>query len=108
MLQADSIRCLQLEESTQSSIWRARLGHINTETMRMMMKKELDIGIPRITIDKETCPSCLCGKQTRQPFLQATSYRVSSPLVLIHGDLFGPITPATLALKWYVFVLIDY
>lgn len=73
----------------------------------MMMKEELAIGIPRITVDKETFPSCLRGKQTRQPFLQATSYHASSPLELIHGDLCGPITPATPALKRYLFVLID-
>ena len=107
MLQADTIQCLQLKTSTQSSIWHSRLGHVNTETMKMMINKELVVGIPDIKVDKETCASCLCGKQTRQPFPQATSYCASHPLELVHGDLCGPITPATLGQKRYVFVLID-
>lgn len=53
------------------------------------------------------CASRLRGKQTRKPFPQATPYRASKPLELVHADLCGPITPATPARKRYVFLLID-
>lgn len=72
-----------------------------------MLNKELVTGLPSIPIEKETCVSCLLGKQTRKLFPQATSYRASAPLELVHGDLCGPITPPTPGLKRYVFVLID-
>lgn len=72
-----------------------------------MINKELVSGIPRIVIEKETCASCLYGKQVRQVFPQATPYRASQKLELLHGDLCGPITPSTLGRNSYVFVIID-
>ena len=47
------------------------------------------------------------GKQMRQPFSQATTFRASLPLELVHGELCGPISPPTPSKKCYVFVLID-
>lgn len=106
-LQADQLQCLKISSTTNDSMWHARLGHINAETMKLMIKKELVDGIPDITISKETCVSCLLGKQTRKTFPQATSYRASQRLELIHGDICGPITPSTPSQKRYIFVLID-
>lgn len=89
------------------SIWHARLSHINKETMKLMVNKELVDGIPEIGVATDTCVSCLRGKQTRQSFPHATSFRASKPLELVHADLCGPITPSTPAHKRYVMVLID-
>ena len=94
-LQADVIECLQITSPTESSRWHARLGNINTETMRTMISKEMVIGVPDIAIVKETCVSFLLCKQTRKPFQQVTSYRETHPLELVHGDLCGPITAPT-------------
>ncbi|KAG7582944.1 Zinc finger CCHC-type superfamily [Arabidopsis suecica] len=44
---------------------------------------------------------------TRHAFPQATAYRDTKRLELIHGDLCGPITPSTSAGNMYIFVLID-
>ena len=107
-LQTENDQCLQVTTtSTESSKWHARLDHINVDTMKMMINKELVTGIPRMTINKDTCVSCLLGRQTRQPFPSETAYRATRPLKLVHGDLCGPITPATPARKKYVFVIID-
>ena len=106
-LQADAIQCFLTSVPTESSKWHARLDHVATETMKMMIHKELVVGIPRIDVERETCVSCLLGKQTRQPFPQATSFRATQPLELVHGDLCGPITHSTPGMKRYVFVLID-
>ena len=107
VLQADQVRCLLASSSSESSIWHSRLGHINAETLKMMVNMELVIGVPKLSGGKETCVSCLLGKQTRRPFPQATLFRASKTLELIHGDLCGPISPATPAQKRYVFVLVD-
>lgn len=72
-----------------------------------MIQKDLVKGIPQINIGKEVCGSCLLGKQTRKVFPQATSYRATKILELIHGDLCGPITPSRAAGNRYIFVLID-
>lgn len=77
------------------------------ESMRKMINKELVLRIPKITIEKDTCSSFLLGKQTRNSFSQATTFRAKRALELIHGDLCGPITPIKPAKKRYIFVLVD-
>lgn len=106
-LEIENFKCLQLTSSTESTKWHAWLGHISVETMKMMISKELVFGIPSIEVERETCVSCLLGKQTRQSFPQSTSYRATQVLELIHGDLCGPITPSTPSHKRYVFVIVD-
>jgi len=53
------------------------------------------------------CDSCLAGKQRRLPFPKAAKYRTKDALELIHGDLCGPITPATNGGRRYFLLLMD-
>jgi len=99
--------CLYLTNLSESSRWHSRLGHINLDTIKSMIQKELVRGIPHVKIEKEVCDSCLFGKQSRQFFPQATLYRATKILELVHGDLCGPITPSTAAGNRYIFVIID-
>ena len=99
--------CLLSTTTSESSRWHARLGHINMDTIKSMVQKELVVGLPHLSFDKGICGSCLLGKQTRNTFPQATSYRAEKVLELIHGDLCGPISPTTRPGNKYVFVLID-
>ena len=98
---------LHLTETSESTRWHARLGHVNHATMKAMVRRELVTGIPSIHVLKEICSSCLLGKQARHAFPQATSYRATRRLELLHGDLCGPITPNTFSGNRYVFVVID-
>ena len=98
---------LHLSEISESNRWHARLGHVNTATMRIMIQKELVSGVTNVNVIKDVCSSCLLGKQARKVFPQATTYRATRPLELIHGDLCGPITPSTMGGNIYVFVVID-
>ena len=72
-----------------------------------MIQKELVIGIPKLSVEKELCGSCLLGKQAKKVFPKATTYRASETLELLHGDLCGPIRPNTPAGKKYIIVVID-
>lgn len=82
--------CLNLIESSDSNTWHARLGHINFETMKSMVQRELVIGVSQVKFETKICDSCLHGKQTRRVFPQATSYRATKILELVHGDRCGP------------------
>ena len=106
-IDVEIIRCFQVAGSSETNRWHSRLGHVNVETIKLMDNKKLVLGLPSISMEKETCGSCLRGKQTRQSFPQASTYRATQPLELVHGDLCGPITPSTPAHKRYVFVIID-
>ncbi|KAL8093109.1 hypothetical protein AgCh_035123 [Apium graveolens] len=49
------------------------------------------------------------SKQTRRPFPAKINYCANAPLELIHGDLCGPITPATSAgNRFFLFLVDDY
>lgn len=108
-LQADIIQCLQAQASGGGALWHASVGHFNKdkETMRMMVNKEFVEGVPNLNRDTEACVSCLQGKQARKPFPQATHFRATNILELVHADLCGPISPSTPAHSRYVFDLID-
>ena len=93
---------LKITSISESTRWHARLGHVNLRTMKAMIQRELVTGIPSVQITKEICSSCLLGKQTRQVFPKATTYRASINLELVHGDVCGPITPSTFSGKRYV------
>lgn len=107
IIYVEPVGCLQLVSESESTTWHARLGHIGENTLKTMINKELVTGIPKLMVEKDTCASCLLGKQTRRPFPSAKTYRASKLLELVHGDLCGPITPPTPVHKRYVFVIID-
>lgn len=107
IMEASVPKCLQVSTQNNCARWHARLGHIGVDSMKLMIQKELVLGIPMINIERETCQSCLLRKQTRQVFPQSTSFRATELLELVHGDLCGPISPSTAAKNRYIFVLID-
>lgn len=80
------------------------MEHVNLATIKSMIDKELVQGALTITLEKEIFSSCLLGKQTRQMFPQATTYRATKKFELIHGDLCGPITPSPSAGNTYIFI----
>lgn len=75
--------------------------------MKALVSKQLVTGLPELKVEKETCSSCLKGKQIRRPFPMSTAYHASKVLELVHGDLSGLITPSTAGKNRYIFVLID-
>ena len=99
--------CLHVAAKSESNTWHARLGHIGASSLKGMIKDQLVLGLPKLNIDKNTCSSCLLGKQSRRPFPSVSTYRAETALELIHGDLCGPITPPTAGNNRYIFVLID-
>lgn len=107
VLEAESASCLQVAAFSTSNQWHARLGHVNFDNIKMMVDKGLVSGMPKFAVEKKTCASCLLGKQSRRPFPQATAFRASRKLELLHGDLCGPISPPTPGRNIYVFVIID-
>ena len=107
VMEVEGAKCLQLEKISDSTLWHTRLGHVGMDSMKAMVSKEIVTGIPKMSIEKETCASCQLGKQTRGSFPKATTYRAQHVLELIHGDLCGPISPSTAGGSRYILVLID-
>ena len=55
----------------------------------------------------QLCDACLAGKQRRAPFAKQAKFRAKNRLELVHGDLCGPINPATPSGKKYFLLLVD-
>jgi transposase InsO family protein len=64
------------------------------------------IGLSAIE-EKQGCDTCIITKQRRAPFPAKANYRADAPLDLVHGDLCGPITPATPSGRCFFLLLVD-
>lgn len=99
--------CLFSKSEEVSLLWHARLGHVNFKSMELMIKDKMVYGMPPVVQPREICSGCLMSKQTRKPFPSKASYTASKVLELVHGDLCGPIEPATAGGNKYFFLLVD-
>jgi transposase InsO family protein len=97
--------CLAASCSEEPWLWHGRFGHLSFDALGRLGK--MVTGLPQIKHTGELCDSCLAGKQRRLPFPKATRYRAADPLELVHGDLCGPITPATHGGRRYFLLLVD-
>lgn len=100
--------CLAARTNDEAWIWHARFGHLHFGALRQMARDGLVCGLPQIAQVEQLCEACLAGKQRRAPFPQKALRRSTEPLQLLHGDLCGPITPATPSGKRYFLLLVDH
>jgi transposase InsO family protein len=56
---------------------------------------------------EQFCDVCVLMKHRRLPFSQQSSFRAKERLELVHGDLCGPVTPATPGGRRYFLLLVD-
>ncbi|RCU38685.1 hypothetical protein DVA76_17640, partial [Acinetobacter baumannii] len=89
-------------------LWHRRLAHINMDVLSKLSKNELVKGLPKLKFEKDKmCDACQKGKQIKISFKSKKSVTTTRPLELLHMDLCGPIQPATLGGKSYMFVIVD-
>ncbi|EEC81933.1 hypothetical protein OsI_25798 [Oryza sativa Indica Group] len=87
--------------------WHACFGHVNFTALRKMGREALVRGLPVLSQVEQVCEACLAGKQRRAPFPQQALHRATEPLALLHGDLCGPVMPATPSGNRYFPLLVD-
>ena len=83
--------------------WHRRFGHISLACLKSLVENDMvtNLSLPSPPASTPVCPSCLEGKQTRDPFPQITS-RCSVPLELVHSDLHGPLPPTANGFKYWI------
>ncbi|WVZ68030.1 hypothetical protein U9M48_017021 [Paspalum notatum var. saurae] len=99
--------CLAAVKDDEAWLWHARFGHLSFEALAKMSREWMARGMPRIEHVEELCDSCLAGKQRRSPFAKKAKYRAGDRLELVHGDMCGPISPATHGGRKYFLLLVD-
>ena len=98
--------CLAARRTEEPWLWHARYGHLSFDALGRLEK--MVTGLPQIKHVGELCDRCLARKQRRLPFLKTMKYHAIEALELVHGDLCGPITPATPSGRKYILLVDDY
>ena len=91
--------------TAQSSyeLWHRRFGHISPQRLKSLVDSDMvaNLSLPSVPSSIPVCPSCLDGKQTRDPFPHIASRR-SVPLELVHSDLHGPLPSTANGYKYWI------
>nr|GEV70799.1 retrovirus-related Pol polyprotein from transposon TNT 1-94 [Tanacetum cinerariifolium] len=90
----------------ESKLWHRRLGHLNFKTINKLVKGNLVRGLPsKIFENGQSCVACQKGKQYRASCKTKVKNSISTPLHILHMDLFGLIFVKSLNKKMYCLVV---
>nr|GEW12845.1 Gag-Pol polyprotein [Tanacetum cinerariifolium] len=94
--------------SSQAWLWHRRLSQLNFDTINLLSKNDIVIGLPKLKFVKyHLCSSCELGKAKRKSFQTKTTPSSKRQLQLLHMDLCGPMRVASINEKKYVLVIVD-
>nr|GEV36811.1 retrovirus-related Pol polyprotein from transposon TNT 1-94 [Tanacetum cinerariifolium] len=91
-------------------LWHHRLSHLNFDTINLILKNDIVIGLPKLKFIKDhLCSSCELGKAKQKSFKTKTTSSSKRRLQLLHIDLCIPIRVESINGKKYVLVIVgDY
>nr|GEU84963.1 hypothetical protein [Tanacetum cinerariifolium] len=94
--------------SSQAWLWHRRLSHLNYDTINLLSKNDIVVGLPKLKFIKDhLCSSCELGKAKRKSFHTKITPSSKSRLQLLHMDLCGPMRVASINGKRYVLVIVN-
>nr|GEW04264.1 hypothetical protein [Tanacetum cinerariifolium] len=77
--------------SSQAWLWHRYLSHLNFNTINLLSKNDIGIGLPKLKFVKDhLCSSCELGKAKPKSFQTKTAPCSKRWLQLLHMDLCGP------------------
>nr|GFD15100.1 retrovirus-related Pol polyprotein from transposon TNT 1-94 [Tanacetum cinerariifolium] len=94
--------------SSQAWLWHRSLSHLNFDTINLLSKNDIVVGLPKLKFVKDhLCSSCELGKANRKSFHTKLNPSSKRRLQLLHMDLCGPMRVASINGKRYVLVIVD-
>ncbi|GJV67135.1 retrovirus-related pol polyprotein from transposon TNT 1-94 [Tanacetum coccineum] len=93
--------------SSQEWLWRRRLSHLNFDTINLLSKNDIVIGLPKLKFVKDHLCSCELGKAKLKSFKTKTTPSSKRRLQLLHMDLCGLMRVESINGKKYVLVIVD-
>ncbi|CDF35902.1 unnamed protein product [Chondrus crispus] len=97
-------------ESSGIKLWHARLGHVNTDSIKELSRVEAVRGLDLMTrkSKKGACGSCVKGKQTKE-ILRTNNSRSDDRCAVVHTDVCGPMSvPSFSGARYFVSFIDDY
>nr|GEX81317.1 hypothetical protein [Tanacetum cinerariifolium] len=102
------IRDLKGNDLLTAWLWHRRLSHINFDTINLLSKNDIVIGLPKLKFIKDhLCSSCELGKAKQNSFHIKITQRFKRRLQLLHMDLCGPMQVESINGKKYVLIIVD-
>jgi len=102
-----TVQCLASRLENDTEKWHLRYVHLYLHGLKLLKKNDMVQGLPNIELLTSVCPTCVLGKQTRQPFSTEEKWRATRPLQLIHTDLCGPFVPLSIGGNKYFITFVD-
>nr|GEU43728.1 retrovirus-related Pol polyprotein from transposon TNT 1-94 [Tanacetum cinerariifolium] len=101
--------CLMAKaSSSQAWLWHRHLSHLNFNTINLMSKNDIVVGLPNLKFVKDhLCSSCELGKAKRKSFHAKLTPSSKRRLQLLHMDLCGPMQVVSINGKIYALVIVD-
>nr|GFA52159.1 retrovirus-related Pol polyprotein from transposon TNT 1-94 [Tanacetum cinerariifolium] len=94
--------------SSQAWLWHRRLSYLNFNTINLLSKNDIVVGLLKVKFVKDhLCSSCELGKAKKKSFNTKLTPSSKRWLQLLHMDLCGPMRVASINGKRYVLVIID-
>nr|GEV10377.1 hypothetical protein [Tanacetum cinerariifolium] len=94
--------------SSQAWLWHRRLSHLNFNTINLLSKNDIVVGLPNLKFVKDhLCSSSELRKAKQKSFQSKTTPSSKRRLQLLHMDLCGPMRVASINGKRYVLVIVD-
>nr|GEU95590.1 hypothetical protein [Tanacetum cinerariifolium] len=94
--------------SSQAWLWHRRLSHLNFDTINLLSKNDIMVGLPKQKFVKDhLCFSCEFRKAKRKSFHTKITPSSKRRLQILHMDLCGPMRVASINGKRYVLVIVD-
>nr|GEV39903.1 hypothetical protein [Tanacetum cinerariifolium] len=89
--------------SSQAWLWHRHLSHLNFDTINLLSKNDIVVGLPKLKFIKDhLCSSCELGKAKQKSFHTKLTPRSKRRLHLLHMDLCGPMRVASIIRNRYV------
>nr|GEZ60364.1 hypothetical protein [Tanacetum cinerariifolium] len=105
---SNQICLIAKETSSQAWLWHRRLSHLNFDTINLLSKNDIVVGLPKLNFIKDHLySSCEFGKAKRKSFHTKITPSSKRRLQLLHMDLCGPMRVASINGKRYVLVIVD-
>nr|GEW65145.1 hypothetical protein [Tanacetum cinerariifolium] len=102
------IRDLKGNDLLIAWLWHRRLSHLNFDTINLLLKNDIVIGLPKLKFVKDhLCSSCELWKVKQMSSQTKTTPSFKRRLQLLHKDLCSPMQVESIKGKKYVLVIID-
>nr|GEV37529.1 retrovirus-related Pol polyprotein from transposon TNT 1-94 [Tanacetum cinerariifolium] len=101
--------CLMAKATSfQAWLWHHRLSHLNFDTINLLSKNDIVVGLLKLKFIKDhLCSSCELGKSKQKSFQTKITLSSKRRLQLLHMDLCIPMWVASINGKRYVLVIVD-